>query len=293
MRLYRTRWLLPAIAAAVALALGSSGCGASGSALDPVARAAEVTTHAGGAHIALGIEVTGAGLPQPVMMSGQGFFNYQTEEGTLSLDATGLPAGAAASLPASGLHIEEIFRSSTVYVGSPLLAGRLPGGARWMKLDLGRFAQAIGFNPQQLAGGQSNPAQFLQFLRAASGTPTRVGSELVRGARTTHYRAAIDLRKVAGVLPSSSTGQLRAALAKLIAQTGASTMPLDVWVDGQHLVRRIALALSLSTGAQMPRVGVTIDLFEFGPTPAVAPPPPGEVFDATQSALAGVGATGD
>ena len=120
-----------------------------------------------------------------------------------------------------------------------------------------------------------------------------MGNELVRGARTTHYRAAVDLRKVTGVLPSSSADQLHAALAKLIAQTGTSTIPVDVWVDGQHLVRRIALALSLSTGAQRPRVGVTIDLFEFGPTPTVTPPPPGEVFDATQTALAGVGATGD
>jgi hypothetical protein len=292
MPLHRPRRLLPGIAAAIAIALSSTGCGASGSTLDPVARAADVTSHAGGAHIAVGIQVTGAGLGEPFTMSGQGFFNYNTEEGTLSLDATGVPAGAAPMLASGGLHIEEIFKSSTIYIGSPLLAGRLPAGARWLKLDLGRFAQAIGFNLQQLAGGQSNPAQFLHYLRATSGTPTRVGSELVRGVPTTHYRAAVDLGKVAGVLPSSNAGQLRAALAKLIAQTGTSTIPVDVWVDRQHLVRRIALALSLSTGTQRARLGMTIDLFEFGPTPSVAPPPQAEVFDATQTALAGLGAAG-
>ncbi len=293
MRLHRSLRFLPGIAAAIALALSAGGCGASGSALDPVARAAAVTSHVGGAHIAVGIQVTSAGLAEPFAMSGQGFFNYNTEEGTLSLDATGLPAGASQIVPAGGLHIEEIFKSSTIYIGSPLLAGRLPNGARWLKLDLGRFAQAIGFNLQQLAGGQSNPAQFLQYLKATSGKPARVGSELVRGVPTTHYHAAVDLGKVAGLLPSTSAGQLRAALAKLIAQTGTSTIPVDVWVDRQRLVRRITLALSLSTGTQRARLDMTLDLFEFGPTPSVTPPPPDEVFDATQTALAGLRAGGD
>ena len=285
---------MPGIAAAVAvaLALSATGCGTSGSAIDPVARAAQVTSHVGGAHIAVDIQVTGDGLAEPFTMAGQGFFNYNTDEGTLTLDATGVPAGAAPALPPGGLHIEEIFKSSTIYIGSPLLAGKLPDGARWLKLDLGRFAQAIGFNLQQLAGGQSNPAQLLQFLRATSGAPARVGSELVRGVPTTHYRATVDLRKVADVLPSGHAGQLQASLAKLIAQMGTSKIPVEVWVDHQRLVRRMALTLSLSTGAQRARLGMTIDLFEFGPTPSVSPPPQAEVFDVTQAALAGLGATG-
>ena len=153
MRSYRAIGFLPAIAAAIALALSGSGCGTSTAALDPVAQAAQATSHFGGAHIALSVQVAAPGLPQPFTMSGQGFFNYGSEEGTLSLDTTSLPAGTSAALPSGPLHIEEIFKSSTIYVGSPLFAGRLPGGARWLRIDLGRFAQAIGFNLQQLAGG--------------------------------------------------------------------------------------------------------------------------------------------
>src|SRR5205085_2979171 len=121
-----------------------------------------------------------------------------------ALDAAGAPASGTGVLPAGPLHIEEIFKSSAIYVGSPLFAGKLPGGARWLKLDVGRFAQALGFNLQQLAGGQTNPAQFLRYLKALDGTPERVGSDLVRGVPSTHYRAAIDLRKVAGVLPPAA-----------------------------------------------------------------------------------------
>jgi hypothetical protein len=292
MTLRRAIRLAPGIAGALALALYSGGCGASASALDPVAQAAQSTTHAGGAHLALSIQVTAAGLPQPLQMSGQGFYNYGSQEGMLTLDATGLPASASATLPAGPLRIEEIFKSSTIYMSSPLLAGKLPGGARWLKLDVGRFAQAVGIDIQQLAGGQSNPAQFLQYLRALTGTPQRIGSELVRGVATTHYRATVDLARVAGVLGADHSGQLRAALAKLTAQIGTSQLPVEVWVDGHGLVRRMALALSLATGAQRAQLGMTIELFDFGPTPPLTPPPDGEVFDATQAALGALGASG-
>jgi len=292
MRYYRAIGFLHAIAAAIALALSGSGCGTSTAALDPVAQAAEATSHLGGAHIALSVQVAAPGLPQPFTMSGQGFFNYSSEEGTLSLDTTSLPAGVSATLPSGPLHIEEIFKSSTIYVGSPLFAGKLPGGARWLKIDLGRFAQAVGFNLQQLAGGQSNPAQLLQYLKATSGSVELVGGGRVRGVATSHYRAAVDLGKVADVLPSSDRGQLHAALAKLIAQAGTSKIPVNVWVDAQHLVRRLTLALSLSTGGQPAQVNMTMELYEFGPTPSLNPPPAGEVFDATQTALSGLRASG-
>jgi hypothetical protein len=116
-----------------------------------------------------------------------------------------------------------------------------------------------------------------------------VGSELVRSVPTTHYHATVDLGKVANVLPSANGGQLRAALAKLAAQAGTSNIPVDVWVDGHNLVRRFALALSLSTGAQRSQVGMTMELFQFGPTPSLAPPADSEVFDATQAALGAAG----
>jgi hypothetical protein len=284
--------LVPIVAAAIALSLYGSGCGATSATLDPVAQAAEVTSHVGGAHLAVSIEASGSGLSQPFVIGGQGFFNYRTQEGTLSLDATSLPANVAAILPSGPLHIEEIFKSSTIYLGSPLLAGRLPSGARWIKLDIGRFAQAIGFDLGQLSGGQSNPALFLQYIKAIAGTPEPVGRELVRAVATTHYRAAIDLGKVAGVLSPDSSGQLRVALAKLTAQLGTSTLPVDVWVDDQHLVRRIQIALAPAAAAPAPRVSVTLELFEFGPTPSLKAPAQNEVFDATQAALSGLGAAG-
>jgi len=289
MRLRPLTGLIPP--AALALALVTSGCGSSGVTLDPVAQAAEVTSHAGGAHIALTARISASGSSVPFTMTGEGFFNYSSQEGSLTLDMSGIPALGGASL-AGGLHMQEMFKSSTIYVGSPLFAGKLPGGAHWIKLSLARVGQSLGFNLQQLAGGQSNPAQFLEYLRASAGAVTPVGRELVRGVPTTHYKGTVDLRKAADVVPSSDRAQLRAALAKVIARTGVASLPVESWVDAHGLVRRMTLALSLPLAGQTLQMQMTIDLFGFGATPRVTPPSSGDVYDATRTALAGLSAGG-
>src|SRR6478672_3183784 len=248
-RRMRLRPLTCLVPAAAALALATSGCGSSGVTLDPVAQAADVTSHAGGAHMALTARIGAAGSSAPFTMSGEGFFNYSSQEGTLTLDMSGIPSLGGASL-AGGLHMQEIFKSGTIYVGSPLFAGKLPGGAHWIKLSLARVGQSLGFNLQQLAGGQSNPAQFLEYLKASAGTVTTVGRDRVRGVLTTHYRGTVDLRKAADVVPSSDRAQLRAALGQVIARTGVSGLPVDAWVDAHGLVRRMTLSLSLPLAGQ-------------------------------------------
>lgn len=282
--------LTPAVAAACALALTTSGCGSSAT-LDPVAQAAEVTSHAGGAHIALTANVSANGLSAPFTVRGEGFFNYRTQEGAMTIDMSGLPAVGAASLP-GGLRMEEMFKASSIYVASPLFAGKLPGGAHWIKLNLARVGQSLGFNLQQLAVGQSNPAQILEYLKASGGSVTPVGHEVVRGVSSTHYKATIDLRKAADVVPSGNRAQLHAALTKLIAQTGVSNLPVDVWVDAAGLVRRMTISLTLPAAAQTLKMQMTVELFGFGATPPVTPPAKGDVYDATHSALAGLGAGG-
>jgi len=57
-------------------------------------------------------------------------------------------------------------------------------------------------------------------------------------------------------------------------------------------VRRIQVGLSPATRARAPHVSVTLELFEFGPTPTLKPPPQSETFDATQGALSGLSAAG-
>ncbi len=275
--------------AALALAITTGGCGSSTATLDPVAQAADVTSQSGGAHIAISAQASGGGLPSGFSLSGSGFFNYDRHEGQLTMNISGVPASVGTNLPPGGVQMEELFTSSSAYIGSSVLDGKLPNGARWMKLDLSRFSQALGLSPGQLTGGQSNPAQMLEYLKASGGSVTVVGHESVRGVQTTRYRGTIDLRKAAEVLPSSNRSQLQAAMQKVIEETGASGYPVEVWVDGDRRVRRMTMEIPLTLeGQQRVQMSVTVELFAFGPTPTVTPPSEGEVYDATQAALSGL-----
>lgn len=274
-----------ALAALAAAALAVAGCGSSGSTVDPVAQAADATSKAGGAQMTFTGDFAMAGVN--MKMTGSGFFNYRSGEGNLSFQMSGLP-----QLGSRTLAMTELMKSSTVYVGSDLFAGKLPGGARWLKLDLGRFVSAMGMSPEQLTGGQSNPAQYLQYLKASGGTVKIVGHERVRGVPTTHYSGSVDLAKAADRLPSADRGKLRQAMSKLISQTGSRSLPVEVWIDDRHLVRRMTMRMPLAASAGTGGVTIAIELFGFGPTPTVKAPPAGDVFDGTGAALRGLSAAG-
>jgi hypothetical protein len=283
--------------AALALALSLGACGSSGSSgtssvavVGPLANAAYATSQAGGGHMSLAARIEIGGLPSPITMSGSGFFNYKSHEGTLSMTLAGLPANPVTG---SSTGIEEIFKGTSIYIGSSLFAGKLPGGAHWMKLDLARFSATAGISPTQLLSGQSNPAQFLEYLKASGGSVQTVGQDTVRGVSTTHYRGTIDLKKAAGVLTQhAGNGSLRQTFEKEIAKIGLTSIPVEVWVDSHSLVRRIELALSIPAGGQHASMSMTIELFDFGATPAVTAPSSSETYDATSSALGGLGALG-
>jgi hypothetical protein len=288
---------LAGVLAGSAVALFVGACGSSSStssssvaAIGPLANAAAVTSAAGGAHMSLSARIEAPSLPSAVTMTGGGFFNYKAHEGAFAITLAGLPANAVTG---SSTTMEEVFKGTNAYVGSALLAGKLPGGARWMKLDLARLGQAVGVGPSQLLGGQSNPAQFLEYLKASGGSVQTVGQDTVRGVATTHYRGAIDLNKLASVL-SQQTGNssLRSTYEKSIAKLGLSSLPVDVWADSHHLVRKLELTMNAPAGGQQFGLHMTIELFEFGSTPSVKTPSASETFDATSGALGGLSAAG-
>ena len=69
---------------------------------------------------------------------------------------------------------------------------------------------------------------------------------------------------------------------------GLSTVPLEVWIDEDGLVRRLTQTWNqkLPDGAGRMETKLTMDLYDFGPRVEVDPPPSNKVFDAT--ALAGM-----
>jgi hypothetical protein len=73
---------------------------------------------------------------------------------------------------------------------------------------------------------------------------------------------------------------VRKATAKLVGQLGVGAMPVDVWVDGDGLVRRVALELDAGAAGSVPvATTMTMDLYDYGTPVDVALPVASEVSD--------------
>lgn len=286
------RRIRPAIAAfaCAGLLAALSGCGSSravSAAIDPVAQAAEATTHADGAQMALRVSVELPTGGAPLTIAGHGDINFKNREAELFMTVQGLPSSVAQKLPPGGLTMTELLSKSTVYIDSPVFGAKLPGGAKWVKLDLGKAASSLGLDPQTLTSGETDPSQYLQFLKAGGGNVHKVGSETVRGIATTRYKGSIDLRKAAALIPSKDQAATKAAIEKLTAQLGTDSLPMEVWIDSKHMVRKLQLALSVSVSGQHVATKIEEELFGFGPTPGVNLPAAGEVYELPVSSLTG------
>lgn len=274
------------------LAVTLSGCGSSTAVIDPVAQAADATSQAGGAQLSMRARMEIEGLPTPLTLTGTGNFNFAAKEGEIVSNLTGLPATGLGALHVSQLHFTELFAKNILYLESPLFAGRLPGGALWMKLDLAKVAKGAGFDPQSLTSGQSNPAEVLNYLRASGGSVKNLGTATLRGTKTTRYGATIDLAKEVGKIPTTNRSQLKSSIEKLVTEGGSATIPVEVWVDSKNLVRRMTMTLAEAPAGHHFKVAIALELFNFGATPTVNVPSDGEVFDATETSLAGLSAAG-
>lgn len=274
-------WIALLGAAAVIAAVVLTSSGGAGGPLDPVARAADTTVRAGGAHMSVTGSVSVPSLSQPIGVSGNGTVNFSANEGDFNLTMSGLPQSAQSALHASTLEMNELFKDSSLYVGSPLFAGQLPSGARWIKLDLGKVQQAFGMDPSSLTSG-FDPSQYLRDLQRAGYGSRVVGHEAVYGTLATHYAGTLDLLKAAEAQPGSDRAQLRRAFQAVLARAGLRTAPVDVWVDAKGLVRKIAMTLTMG---QLATVSMQVEYFDFGATPSISAPPASEVLDATKQAL--------
>ena len=162
-----------------------------------------------------------------------------------------------------------------IYLRSDALAGALPAGKKWLKLDLKEAGKKSGIDLaqlQQLSGGSSDPTQFLTYL-AKAGDVRKVGSEVVNGTPTTHYHAVIDFDKLAG-----SAGSAADSVRQVQKFTGAKTLPTDIWIDARQRVRRQTVDIS----AQQPvpvSFSLTIDYKRFGVPVDVQAPAADETID--------------
>ena len=276
-RMRRALLMLAALAVTGAL----TACGVS-STVDPVAAAASKTEQSSGYHVEIDSTMTSGGIQ--LRMNGTGSFSGN--EGELDMDmaeayqSTNMSAGPDITMKARYLTEGG---DPVMYMNLSGLAGILPGGKTWVRIDMQKAGEAMGVDFSQLMGGANqNPAQSLDMLKG-SGDFAEIGTETLQGVTTTHYHGTIDLQKAA-----QEGGAASAAIQRLIDLGAPSQYPIDVWVDDAGFVRRYQMFLDEQFNSKAASVAMTVNMSDYGTAVDVSAPPADQVFDVTDIASKGI-----
>jgi len=256
----------------------SSSGGSSGSAVQAITRAADVSTSAAGYAVTMHLTEDSSSLGGTITAVGTGAFNVPKHAGSLDLNMT-LP-GALSVI--GQLNLDVLTLGNTEYLKVPSqLSTRLPAIKPWVEINLAQVGKASGIpGIGSLLGGTNtvNPAQFLEYLRAVSASGVhKVGAATVDGIATTHYQATLDLDKAPSLLPAAERAQATQAVAALEKLTGLHELPVNVWVDSANLVRRMTLDYTEHVSGQTVTGDVQLDFTSYGAQPVPSAPPASEV----------------
>lgn len=276
-----------AVAAVAFLVFGS----ATKRIVDPVAQAATLSSSTSGYRMHMSMQIGSPSLGSPITAVGDGSFDTRDHSGSMSLAMSlGGNAQMTQALGTDTLRIDEILDRGVIYMKLPTAAtAALRGSAKpWTKLDLSKLSGVPGLSSVASNPASSDPSQILQYLRAASDSIVAEGQERVDGFLTTHYRADLNLDRIADALPSGERAAVQPALSALQRAIQVHDIPVDVWVDANRLVRRTQMSMNISLpGGQAMSLVITIDVPHYGPQPAPAIPPPDQVQDLSGLSSAG------
>src|SRR5258708_16690514 len=131
--------------------------------------------------------------------------------------------------------ITEIFIPPKAYIKIPGgVSGPLPRGKSWIAVDAGTSGGPVSSLLGPFGGGGPDPADLLASLTAISSGVTQLGSTAIRGVPVSGFRVDIDPAKAAARVPRWE----RPGFLEFARTLGSGAIPVDVWVDGQNLVRR-------------------------------------------------------
>lgn len=211
-----------------------------------------------------------------------------TVTGTGAMDTSGplmsMTMDMGAIIPAAqrsaGTTVEALLNDQAMYMKFPGLSA-MTGGKHWVRIDLATVAGGDIFGSMVSQLKNADPTENLHFLDGAQDV-TVVGPEDVRGVPTTHYRFTVDMQQALAAAPES----WRTAVGDAITKMGMTTLPGEVWLDGDGMARRFAYDMKLPVdGATPTSVHMAMELFDFGQPVQATLPPDGDVVDS--SALGG------
>jgi hypothetical protein len=277
----------------------SSGVEATGEPIsfEQLAQSASSSADATTGRFSFDMSMSFPGADEPFALSGEGAFDTTNERSSFAVDmsslakllggfAAGFGGAGAKDLPdfddPAGWKIEFVQDGDVGYVKLPAIDDQLPDGKTWVRGTAGDV-KAGGFDFKELDSFTRNdPRDVLEALRGLSGDIETLGTEELRGVETTHYRVLLD----PGALAKRATAgnpDATSLLGQLTAQDDIADVPLDVWIDGNGLVRKLSLALEAAdqSSGQSGGVSLAFELWDYGEPVEIDVPPASQVVDAS------------
>jgi hypothetical protein len=163
------------------------------------------------------------------------------QSATIHESAVSTPDGRTGTftmeLPNNGGRLSAKTVGGTLYARAP--TGHFPAteGKHWLALKLTRGGEQGGLQ----APTGSDALGYLRLLPGATGEVRDYGTEDIDGVQTRHYQVTINLLRVLGRIPP----ELRTGSVAALRAAGLTTVPYDVWLDGDNAARRVAAQFSL------------------------------------------------
>lgn len=289
LRAVRLVTLTGLVALGLAACGGSSGKSAGGASGGGSAHAVEVAYTASlGAKTArftltetITADSTG-GSTQNARITGSGALDFANNSMAMTMNS---PSGGA-------LHMAELNGLLFVDV-PPAQRAQIPGHKPWIEVNLNQVDQAeLGKTFSQLSTASSNnPQQVLSQLAAVSNRVTKLGTSSIGGVATTEYRGDVNLNKVAAQAQAKAGPKAAQQVRAREQALHTTTLPVTVWVDGNHLVRRLGIESPVPAGGTGAPSGhgtaaVTITFSGYGTPVTITPPPSSQVANVTSAVIA-------
>ncbi len=223
-------------------------------------------------HLTMTATSTGSGTAKgfgggAVTMTGDGAYDTSTGMSTMTADLGAALSGTT----------EVVQHGDVVYMRMPTLSAMIPSLAgKWLKIDGSKFAALAGRSSAGPLGGSNgvgDPSAILDYLRGAGADVTTVGHEDVGGVDTTHVHATVSVQQALDASGADRDKVERSLdqLPDMGQSLGSLSFPVDVYVDADGYVRRVALAFD-TTGAAAMSMTMTLDYSDFGAPVSVTEP---------------------
>jgi len=264
--------------------------------LERLAQSASTSAEATSGRFTFDLSMSFPGADEPFALSGEGAFDTASERASFAVDmsslakllggfVSGFGGTANTDLPdfddPAGWKIEVVRDGDVGYVRLPAIDDQLPEGKTWVRESAGSV-EVGGFDFKELDSfSRNDPRDVLEALQGLSGDIETVGTDELRGVETTHYRAVLDPAELAASAAAANP-DASPLLDQLTGQSGVADVPLDVWIDGTGLVRKLSLDVDApdATTGQSGHVSLAFELWDYGEPVEIDVPPASEVADA-------------